>query len=64
MTRETLLSTESSELRRQEVEFYEAILAVLAAMPSESTVADAIASAAGQRARTQWTLKYGREAPL
>ena len=61
---ERLLSTESSELRRQEVKFYEAILAVLAAMPPGSTVADALASEAGQRARTQWTRKYGREAPL
>ena len=62
---ETQPSTpESSELRRQEVEFYEAILLVLAAMPRGSTVADAIASQAGQRARRKWALKYGREAPL
>ena len=57
-------STESTELRRQEVEFYEAILVVLAAMPRGSTAADALASEAGQRAYRKWTLKYGREAPL
>ena len=57
-------SMESTELRRQEMEFYEAIVAVLAAMPRGSTVSDAIASEAGQRARTKWTLKYGRRAPL
>ena len=63
-TEEGQPSTESTELRRQEMEFYEAIMAVLAAMPPDSTVADAIASEAGQRARQKWTLKYGREAPL
>ena len=62
--RDTLPSTESTELRRQESEFYQAIIAVLAAMPRGSTVEDAIASEAGQRARTKWALKYGREAPL
>ena len=55
---------ESAELRRQEKEFYEAIVVVLGAMPRGSTVEDAIASEAGQRARRKWTLKYGREAPL
>ena len=63
-TEERQPSTESTELRRQEMEFYEAIMAVLAAMPRGNTVADAIASEAGQRARHKWTLKYGREAPL
>ena len=57
-------STERTELRRQEVEFYEAIMAVLAAMPPGSSVSDALASEAGQRAFRKWTLKYGREAPL
>ncbi len=57
-------STESTELRRQEMEFYQAVMAVLAAMPPDSTVSDAIASRAGKRARTKWTLKYGRKAPL
>ena len=56
--------TESTELRRQETEFYEAIMAVLAAMPRGSTVEDAIASEAGQRARRKWSLKYGREPPI
>ena len=46
------------------MEFYQAIMAVLAAMPPGSTVADAITSETGQRARSKWTLKYGREAPL
>ena len=63
-TEEGQPSTESTELRRQETEFYEAVLAVLAAMPPGRTVSDAIASEAGQRARRKWTLKYGREAPL
>ena len=56
--------TEWTELRRQETEFYQAIMAVLGAMPRGSTVSDAIASEAGQRARRKWTFKYGREAPL
>ena len=62
--RDRLLSTESTELRRQEMEFYQAIMALLAAMPPGNTVSDAIGSEAGQRARHKWTLKYGREAPL
>ena len=57
-------STEATELRRQEMEFYQAIMAVLAAMPRGSTVSDAIASEPGRRARAKWALKYGREAPL
>ena len=57
-------STESMTLRLQEMEFYEGMMEVLAAMPPGSTVEDAIASEAGQRARTKWTLKYGRQAPL
>ena len=44
------------------MEFYQAIMAVLAAMPPGNTVSDAIGSEAGQRARHKWTLKYGREA--
>ena len=63
-TEEGQPSTESTELRRQEMEFYQAIMAVLAAMPHGSTVSDALASEAGQRARSKWMLKYGREAPL
>ena len=56
--------SEATELRRQEMEFYEAMVAVLAEMPRGSTISDAIASEAGGRARTKWTLKYGRPAPL
>jgi hypothetical protein len=63
-TEEEQPSTESTELRRQETEFYEALLVVLAAMPRGSTLSDALASEAGQRARRKWTLKYGRQAPL
>ena len=63
-TGEAQPSAESTELRRQEMEFYEALVAVLAAMPQGSTVSDAITSQAGQRARAKWQLKYGREAPL
>ena len=63
-TGEAQPSTQSTELRRQEMEFYQAILAVLVAMPRGTTVSEAIASEAGQRARTKWTLKYGRQAPL
>ena len=43
-TGEAQPTAESTELRRQELEFYEAIVAVLAAMPRGSTVYDAIAS--------------------
>ena len=57
-------STTSTELRRQEMDFYQALIAVLAAMPRGTTVADALASDAGQRARTKWMLKYGRQPPL
>ena len=63
-TRTSLLSTDSTELRRQEMEFYQAVMGVLEAMPPRSTVADAVASEAGQRIRSKWTLKYAREAPL
>jgi hypothetical protein len=63
-TEERESDTDSTELRRQEMEFYEAILVVLADMPRGSTVEHAIASQAGQRARRKWALKYGREAPL
>ena len=57
-------STTSTELRRQEMEFYEAVIAVLAAMPSGTTVSEALASDAGQRARSKWKLKFGRRPPL
>jgi hypothetical protein len=63
-TGEAQPSMESTELRRQEMEFYEAIVAVLVAMPRGSTVAAAMASQAGHRARIKWQLKYGREAPI
>jgi hypothetical protein len=63
-TGEAQPSTQSTELRRQEMEFYEAIMAVLVAMPRGSTVSDALASEAGQRVRTKWRLKYGRQSPL
>jgi hypothetical protein len=51
-------------LRAQETEFYEALTAVLAKLPSGTTVDDALRSPAGERARRKWMLKYGREAPL
>ena len=57
-------SVPPAELRRQEAEFYEALTAVLAAMPRGTTVAGALASKAGQRLRTKWMLKYGRQPPL
>lgn len=63
-TGEAQPSTESFDLRRQEMEFYEAMVTVLAAMPSGSTLSDALACEAGQRVRRKWTLKYGRESPL
>ena len=53
-----------AELRRQEAEFYEALTRVLAAMPRGTTVEAALNSAEGQRARTKWMLKYGRQPPL
>ena len=57
-------STPPAELRRQEAEFYEALMAVLAAMPPGTTVQAALASKEGQRARIKWMLKYGRQPPL
>jgi hypothetical protein len=57
-------STPPAELRRQEAEFYEALTALLAAMPPGTTVPEALASKAGQRLRTKWMLKWGRQAPL
>ena len=53
-----------AELRRQEGEFYEALARLLAARPRGTTVPEVLASDAGQRIRTKWMLKYGREAPL
>ena len=57
-------SVPPAELRRQEAEFYEALMAVLAAMPRGTTVPEANASDAGQRIRKKWMLKYGRQPPL
>ena len=53
-----------AELRRQEAEFYQALMAVLAAMPRGTTLEEALASDAGQRVRMKWMLKYGRQPPL
>ena len=53
-----------AELRRQEAEFYEALARLLAARPRGPTVPEVLASDAGQRVRTKWMLKYGRQAPL
>lgn len=39
-------------------------MAVLAALPRGTTVEEALASGAGQRVRTKWMLKYGRQLPL
>ena len=57
-------SIPEAELRRQEAEFYQALMAVLQAMPRGTTVEEALASQPGQRVRTKLMLKYGREAPL
>lgn len=54
----------SAELRRQETEFYEAFMAVLAAMPRGTTVPEALASDRGHRIRMKWMLKFGRRPPL
>jgi hypothetical protein len=51
-------------LRRQEAEFYEALMVVWAAMPRGRTVTEALASESGQQVRTKWMLKYGRQPPL
>ena len=40
------------------------LMALLAAMPRGTTVWEALASEAGQRLRTKWMLKYGRQPPL
>lgn len=53
----------AAELRHQEREFYEALLPILADMPAGTTVAGALATPAGERARRKWTLKY-RPPPL
>ncbi len=53
-----------AELRRQEAEFYEALARLLAARPRGTTVPEVLASDAGQRIRTKWMLKYGRQPPL
>jgi hypothetical protein len=57
-------STPPAELRRQEAEFYEGLMVVLAAMPRGTTVPEALASDAGQRVRRKWMLKYGRQPPM
>ena len=57
-------SIPEAELRRQEGEFYQALMAVLAAMPRGTTVEEALASDAGERVRTKFMLKYGRQPPL
>ena len=57
-------STPPAELRRQEAEFYEALMVVWAAMARGTTVPEALASEAGQRVRRKWILKYGRQPPL
>ena len=53
-----------AELRRQEAEFFEALARLLAARPRGTTVPEVLASDAGQRIRTKWMLKYGRQPPL
>ena len=53
-----------AELRRQEGEFFEALARLLAARPPGTTVPEVLASDAGQRVRTKWMLKYGRQPPL
>ncbi len=54
----------SHALRAQEVEFYEWVMALLASMPPRTPVAKALATPEGQRIRTKWMLKYGRQPPL
>jgi hypothetical protein len=63
-TEGTRPTTPSTELRRQEAEFYQAVTALLAGLPRGTTVQDALATVEGQRIRTKWMLKYGRRAPL
>lgn len=63
-THDTQPSPTSSELRRQEMQFYEALMALHATLPKGSTVAEALATKEGQRIRTRWMLKYGRPPPL
>ena len=54
----------STELRQQEAEFYEWVMALLASLPPGTTVSAALETRAGQRIRTKWMLKYGRQPPL
>lgn len=55
---------EADTLRIQEAEFYQAVMLLFNEMPAGSSVADVLATAEGERARTKWVLNYGREAPL
>ncbi|MDQ5840670.1 MAG: hypothetical protein M3537_05910 [Chloroflexota bacterium] len=48
----------------EKAEFYEALARLLAARPRGTTVPEVLASDAGQRIRTKWMLKYGRQPPL
>ena len=54
----------AAEFREQEAEFYKAVVQLLSEMAFGATVADALSSPAGQRIRTKWMLKYGRQPPL
>ncbi len=57
-------STGSRALREQEAEFYEAVIALLASMPTGTTVLEALETETGQRIRRKWSLKHGRQPPL
>jgi hypothetical protein len=56
--------TGSIELRKQESEFYELVMAVMARMPAGTTVAEALETPEGERVRRKWSFKYGRQPPL
>ena len=62
--RELQAADNSSVLRDQEAEFYEAVLLLVSRMPPRTTVERAVASVEGQRIRQKWAFKYGRQPPL
>ena len=50
---------DSARLRREEAEFYEVVVALVAETPPGTTIAEALGTPAGQRLRKNWQLRYG-----
>jgi len=62
--REQPAASNSSRLRDQEAEFYQAVLLLMSRMPAGTSVEQALATDEGRRIRQKWALKYGRQLPL